>query len=294
MTVVVVAGGGLWLWKRSRLAATPTASAVERVVPVTAGPLRQTVTALGTLQPAVTENLGFTVAGKVTAVPVKAGQAVTKGTVLATIDSASLQSQVTQAQATLDSAIAKQATDQAAATSSSALLAADQANVAAAAAQLADARSALAGATLTAPIDGTVASVGLSVGEELGGGGGLGDGSDGHRHRVRAHERHAAGRLRRIGRGQRVHGVQHRPDHQHRLLRGEPQRRRHRHRPPQGRPVGHGDSVERSRRRHPGPGPGRTRGRAHHRDASGEPGARGPRLSGSHGHLGGRHRHVDL
>lgn len=165
--LVLLVGGGLWLRARSSGSTASAATVVERTVAATTGTIRQTVSASGTLEPADTENLGFAVAGKVTAVNVTAGQKVAKGTVLATMDSASLQSQVTQAQATLDSASARLATDAAAAASTEQLTA-DRANITADAAQVAAARTALAGATLTTPIDGTVATVNMTVGEELG------------------------------------------------------------------------------------------------------------------------------
>ena len=82
------------------------------MVAVTAGNMSQTVSTTGTLAPADTQNLNFSTSGQVTAVNVKAGQQVTKGTVLATIDSAALQSQVTSAQASVDSATAKLSNDQ--------------------------------------------------------------------------------------------------------------------------------------------------------------------------------------
>jgi multidrug efflux pump subunit AcrA (membrane-fusion protein) len=75
---------------------------------------------------------------------------------------------VTGAQASVDSATAKLSSDQAAG-ASSAQLASDQANVAAAQAQLASAQASLGGTTLTAPIDGTVAAVNLTVGQQLSG-----------------------------------------------------------------------------------------------------------------------------
>src|SRR6266545_6236877 len=104
--VVVVAAAGVWLTTRSSSSSSADAAPVERTVAVTSGPMRQTVSASGTLQPATTQNLSFTTSGQVTAVNVKAGQQVTQGTVLATIDSAALQRQVAQAQATVDSAAA--------------------------------------------------------------------------------------------------------------------------------------------------------------------------------------------
>ncbi|MBV8981034.1 MAG: biotin/lipoyl-binding protein [Acidimicrobiia bacterium] len=142
--------------------------AVQRVVAVTAGNISQAVSTTGTLAPADTESLSFSTSGQVTAVNVKAGQQVAKGTVLATLDSAALQSQVTSAQASVDSATAKLSNDETT-SGSAAQIQSDQANLAAAQAQLASAQASLNGATLTAPIDGTVAAVNLTVGQQLSG-----------------------------------------------------------------------------------------------------------------------------
>src|SRR5205807_10573328 len=136
--LVVVLAAGTWLWRRSDGSAGTAAAAVEQTVAVTSGTMRQAVSASGTLEPTDTESLSFAVAGKVAAVNVKAGQAVTKGAVLATVDSASLQSQVTQAQAAVESASARLSSDQSSG-ASTAQLTSDQANLTAAQAQLASA-----------------------------------------------------------------------------------------------------------------------------------------------------------
>jgi membrane fusion protein, macrolide-specific efflux system len=167
--VIALIGSAVWLGYRSghRASATAASTSTERLVTVSTGTIRQTVAASGTLQPTTTSDLNFAVSGQVTAVNVKAGQTVTKGTVLATINSAALQSQVAQAQATVASAQAKLSSDTTVG-ASSAQLAADQANLAAANGSLATTQAALAGATLAAPINGTVSLVNLTVGEQLG------------------------------------------------------------------------------------------------------------------------------
>lgn len=167
--VIVLAAAVYWI-VHSSSSSSSQGGPVQRVVAVTAGDISQTVSTSGTLAPADTENLSFSTSGQVTAVNVKAGQQVTKGSVLATLDSAALQSQVTSAQASVDSASAKLSNDQAN-NSSAAQLQSDQANLAAAQAQLASAQASLNGATLTAPIDGTVAAVNLTVGQQLSGSG---------------------------------------------------------------------------------------------------------------------------
>jgi macrolide-specific efflux system membrane fusion protein len=167
--VIVIAAAVYWL-VHSSSSSSGQSGPVQRVVAVTAGNMTQTVSTSGTLAPADTENLSFSTSGQVTAVNVKAGQQVTKGTILAAVDSAALQSQVTGAQASVDSATAKLSNDQANG-ASAAQIQSDQANLAAAQAQLASAQTSLSGATLTAPIDGTVAAVNLTVGQQLSGSG---------------------------------------------------------------------------------------------------------------------------
>jgi multidrug efflux pump subunit AcrA (membrane-fusion protein) len=141
---------------------------------VSTGTLRQTVTASGTLAPAVDDTLGFSSSGVVTSVVATVGQAVSKGQKLATIDSASLAATVAQDNATV-------ATDQAKVDDdtdvSAAQLTADQAALTAAENALSSAKTALAGATMTSPINGVVASVGLTVGEQVSGSGSGSSGS---------------------------------------------------------------------------------------------------------------------
>jgi len=141
---------------------------------VSTGTLRQTVTASGTLAPAVDDTLGFSSSGVVTSVVATVGQAVSKGQKLATIDSASLAATVAQDNATV-------ATDQAKVDDdtdvSAAQLTADQAALTAAENALSSAKTALTGATLTSPINGVVASVGLTVGEQVSGSGSGSSGS---------------------------------------------------------------------------------------------------------------------
>jgi macrolide-specific efflux system membrane fusion protein len=169
--VIVVASA--WFGFASGGKSSATASTTEQLFSVTPGTMRETVSSSGTVAPSDTEDLNFAVSGTVTAVAVKAGEKVTKGQVLATIDSATLQSQVTQAQATLDNAVAQLSTDESA-SASAAQIASDNANVAAAYASLASAKQSLAGSTLTSPIAGTVATVNLTVGQQLGNSGASG------------------------------------------------------------------------------------------------------------------------
>lgn len=145
-------------------------SVTTRDVTVSTGNLQQTVAASGTIQPAQESVLGFSVAGTVKSVDVAAGQKVTAGQVLATLDSTALADDLAAAQATLTADGDRLAADQAASASAS-QLASDQATVSAASAQVDSARTALSDATLTAPFTGTVAAVDLSAGQVVSGGG---------------------------------------------------------------------------------------------------------------------------
>lgn len=153
--VVVAAGGGAAWWLLKPAAATTA----PMVVPVTVGAQRQTVSASGTVEPADRADLNFAVTGEVTAVLVEAGDAVTAGQALATVDDTLLQAQLTAAQAQLDAA------EDAAADSDDAAAAA---SVVSAESDVAAAQEAVEQATLTAPIAGTVAAVDLAVGDRVG------------------------------------------------------------------------------------------------------------------------------
>jgi membrane fusion protein, macrolide-specific efflux system len=167
VAVVVLAGGGSagYFLTRNDKAAAATTTTTQTVA---TGTVRQSVSATGTLAPASEENLNFSVSGEVTKVAVSEGQHVKKGQTLATIDSASLQATVAQAESTvagdearLDDDSSNDATDT--------QVAADNAALTAAKNQLASAKSQLASATMTSPINGVVAAVNLTVGESVSG-----------------------------------------------------------------------------------------------------------------------------
>jgi multidrug efflux pump subunit AcrA (membrane-fusion protein) len=169
--VAAVALGG-WALSRSAGAAGPSYRHVAAVKTT----MRQTLSSTGTIEPATSDTLSFSASGQVTAVSATAGQRVTQGETLATMDSPSLRAQVAQAKASLAGAQSQLAQDQAG-RASSAQLAADQASVNAAQSQVDSADTALNGATLTSPIDGIVGTVGLTAGQQLSGGS-SGAGSD--------------------------------------------------------------------------------------------------------------------
>ena len=163
LLVVVLAAGGLW-W--SGRGAKATAAPSYRLVAASTGTVRESLSSTGTIEPAVQDALNFAVSGRVTAVRVTAGQQVSAGTVLATVDSATLQANLAQAQASLATDQAKLAADTG---GSASQLAADNASVTAAQGQLSSARGALAEASLTSPVAGVVASVDLTVGQQVSG-----------------------------------------------------------------------------------------------------------------------------
>jgi macrolide-specific efflux system membrane fusion protein len=159
-----------WVWPGSQsVAATRLASA-------SLGTLRQTVAAVGTIEPAQQSNLSFGVSGQITAVPATVGEVVQSGQTLATLDAASLPSQLAQAHAAVASAQAKVAADRAAG-ASAAQVDADNAALTSANAQLMVAQQNLSKATLTAPFAGTVAAVTLTVGQQISGASSAGSGA---------------------------------------------------------------------------------------------------------------------
>ncbi len=170
--VALLALGG-WAFLRPQDDADATATtpaATEQLVDATTGSMALTVSADGTIAAAETDDLSFTSSGTVTAVNVEAGDTVQAGDVLATIDSAELAAAVTDAEATVAAAEASLADDTAAG-ASDAQLVADRSSLDSAIDKLTNANEALDGADLVATFDGTVATVDLTVGEELGTGG---------------------------------------------------------------------------------------------------------------------------
>ncbi|GAA0626782.1 hypothetical protein GCM10010174_52930 [Kutzneria viridogrisea] len=161
---VVVIAGGATAWAVTRPAAAPA----TRFATASTTTLKQTVSSSGTIQPAQLENLNFGVSGQVTAVNVTAGQQVTQGQALATVNSAALAASVAEAQATVSADQSRLSSDQSSG-ASAAQVNADQAALTAAQNQLTSAQNALGQATLTSPITGTVASVSLTVGQQVSG-----------------------------------------------------------------------------------------------------------------------------
>ncbi|MFF4339407.1 efflux RND transporter periplasmic adaptor subunit [Kitasatospora sp. NPDC001540] len=189
-----------------------------RTVTVAKGTVQATVSGSGTLFSPSDAGQDFVTGGRLTSVRVAVGDAVKKGQVLATVDTTAAQQQVDQAQSALNTAEAnltkaeagESVTTTVAGTSGSGrgggtgaasggagaqstpqpttttTVKVDQAQVAAAQQQvdnaettLANAKAALAGTTLTASTDGTVASVSGKVGDTVSGTGSAGSSSAG-------------------------------------------------------------------------------------------------------------------
>ncbi|QKW20845.1 biotin/lipoyl-binding protein [Kitasatospora sp. NA04385] len=192
-------------------------SSKVRTATVAKGTVQATVSGSGTLFSPSDAGQDFTTGGKLTAVKVAVGDAVKKGQVLATVDTTAAQQQVDQAQSALNTAEANltkaeagetvtttvagssggssgsgrsgssgagaQSTPQPTTTTT---VKVDQAQVASAQQQvdnaettLANAKEALAGTTLTATTDGTVASISNKVGDTVSGTGSAGSSSGG-------------------------------------------------------------------------------------------------------------------
>jgi multidrug efflux pump subunit AcrA (membrane-fusion protein) len=179
VVVLALAGASVGTWLATRQTTAAAALTVtDETVPVTTGTMQQTVATSGTIQPGEQADLDFAVSGDVTAVKVTAGDTVTKGEVLATVDSAALQAQVEAAQASLTAAQAKLTTDRSA-SASAGQIDSDEASVASDTTQLTSAETDFNDASLTSPIDGTVASVDLTVGQEVSGSGSASSGANG-------------------------------------------------------------------------------------------------------------------
>src|SRR5262245_3142793 len=97
LVAVVLAGGGLFYYRAQNAAKVPTAVAAE----VTRGNVIAKVDATGTLAPVTTVQVGSQVSGTVKALSVDYNAHVRKGQVIAELDPSLFQTQVDQARATL-------------------------------------------------------------------------------------------------------------------------------------------------------------------------------------------------
>jgi macrolide-specific efflux system membrane fusion protein len=137
------------------------ARATERTVVATKGVVQSTVSGSGSLAPGAEHDLSFGADGTVSEVAVKAGEHVAQGQLLAEIDPSD--AEVALAQAEADLSTAEDALDAATSTDSASLTA----KVDAAKLTLADAKAAVAGTRLYAPVAGTIADVGIAVGDAV-------------------------------------------------------------------------------------------------------------------------------
>ena len=112
VVIVVIAGGVIYSQNSS--STTPQ----YETVAASLGNISQSISISGTIEPVTDLELNFGSTGLVNTVNVQPGQSVKSGQVMATLDTTSLQAQVTQAQATLLSDQAKLASDQAGPTAS--------------------------------------------------------------------------------------------------------------------------------------------------------------------------------
>ncbi len=179
VVVLVGAAVGLTVWLTSG-SSTPTGlSVTTTTVPVTTGTIQETATSSGTIEPASQANLNFAVSGTVTAVNVKTGQTVTAGQALATVATTALSEDVSAAQAQVTAAEDRLASDESSGAAAS-QLDTDEASVTSAESSLSTAQTNLNDASLTSTISGTVASVSLTVGQQVtGSGNGSGSGTGG-------------------------------------------------------------------------------------------------------------------
>lgn len=177
--VVLIAAGGYWLSDRGSGKSGASAAATTRLATASTSTIKQSVSASGTIEPAVDDSLSFSSSGVVTSVRVAEGDRVKRGAVLGTIDSAALKASLAEAKSTLASARAKVSADEDDSSTTSAQLAADKASVTAAKGQVSSAQTALDGAVITSPVTGVVAAVDVAVGDQVGTSGGSGSGSGG-------------------------------------------------------------------------------------------------------------------
>ena len=187
VVIVLVGGGGLWWW--THRSSTTTTAATQTTVAASVQTLSQSISATGTITPAVQSNLRFATSGTVTSVAVKVGDKVSANQQVATIDPANAKIAVNLAAANVNAASASLTTAKSSSTTTAAQLAAANSQLASANAKLASAQASLTSTTLVSPIAGTVASVSMSVGDQVagsgtssggsGGSGGSGSGSSG-------------------------------------------------------------------------------------------------------------------
>ncbi|QZN87321.1 biotin/lipoyl-binding protein [Cellulomonas sp. C5510] len=172
LLVGVAGAGGYLLALREQPAQAAVPESTTTAVAASLSTIEQSVSASGTLTPAVQEDVAFAVSGTVQSVDVEAGDTVAAGQQLATVDTLQLDAALLSAKAELASAAASLADaedDADGSDASDAQVAALTAQVEVAQAAVDAAQEDLAGATLTAPVAGLVTTVDLEVGDVVSG-----------------------------------------------------------------------------------------------------------------------------
>jgi multidrug efflux pump subunit AcrA (membrane-fusion protein) len=186
-----IAGGAWWYLDHESTAQAATPTTISRTVAASVDTIKKTISTTGTLTPAVQQDVSFVASGNVTAVNVTAGQQVTAGQPLATVDTLTMQQTLASANLTLAKAQATLVNDQAAlstaqdaqttaadagvdTTAPDAKVATaqqeitvDQTSITTAQAAVDAAQTALNSPTLLAPIDGIVSTVNVTVGQKI-------------------------------------------------------------------------------------------------------------------------------
>lgn len=145
---------------------TPATTTRTQEVQASTTTLQTTVGASGTINPAKRADLAFTSSGTVASVRVAVGDKVKKGQALAAIDLTDLQSSVDAAKSAVDAAQSDYNT--AVKSGKSTQITATKSTLKTKQNDLANAKTALADGTLTAPFAGTVAIVDVAVGDKVG------------------------------------------------------------------------------------------------------------------------------
>lgn len=148
----------------------------ESEVPVMRVDLAPRVSLAGTIAPTQRLDLSFTSDGEVTSVPVAVGDAVPRGTALASIGDAELRAAVSDA--TAEANAARQDYNSARRTGPAVAVTAARSALTLKEQALKDARAALEKATLVSTIDGVVAAVNVKVGDRVGSGAPAAPGGD--------------------------------------------------------------------------------------------------------------------
>jgi len=180
LLLLAAAGGGAWWWFRGR-----SEEAVQyTTVPVTSGPITQVVTATGTLNPVINVTVGSQISGNIQKLYADFNSSVKAGQVVAELDPATYQAVVSQAegdvalaQASLELArltakrktelVAQKAAPQADLDSAEATLHQAEATLKVKQANLQKSKVDLDRCTIRSPVDGTVISRSVDVGQTV-------------------------------------------------------------------------------------------------------------------------------